>query len=357
MPGGVLFGMRRACTAVLVLLGLALGAGVASSGSLGKAQSGQRLLDGARPTLSDAGLRQLRSDFDTLDRGLAQTVDEVFPAIADDLGVTASTLQQLIVVRYPATAAFLERRSEVTDALGRTVSNLEANQADFRDADGLPAPGVPLIAAPIAAIVIGIALIGLAGWAWRRPAATGPWAVAAGIGVLAVVATLALQVPNRAVAAEAVLGSLRITPAAAATTRDQFEVTKAATTELRSRLLADVAGSLDMSPSQFDAVLAQRFPAASAAFTDADALLGRIELDVRFRERVTGDFAAVRTEPLQFEVWLFIGFATVLTAVGLLGGGLPGRVARAGRSSSARRRAPRLSAPRPDHRRRCTPGR
>ncbi|MDQ1519494.1 MAG: hypothetical protein QOI55_567, partial [Actinomycetota bacterium] len=231
--------------------------------------------------------------------GLGQSTDEFSARVQQD---------------YPKLGALFARKDEVTAALNKTVTNLEAHSGDFQAADDLPAPGVPLDVLPVVLVVAGVAMLVTGVLVLRRPGAK-PVFFAALVGLALVVPAIVLQVPQKSARAEDVLGSLNITSEAATRTREQFQIVSDATNEERQRFFPDMARAFGVSTDEFAATLGQQFPAAGAGLRDVDALLLRVEADVRFREQNITEFKAVKDFPLSALSWVLVGAGFVLFAV------------------------------------------
>jgi hypothetical protein len=305
--------VRRSVGVLALVLGAALVVSTIAIDGFGLTRSGDRLIDGARPTMRD-DVAQLRHDFDTLDAAGRQSVEEAFPAIARTLGMTTEQFLAVIDRGYPAIATALDRRDELTNALRATVTNLEAHTDDFAAADDLPAPGFALRSMPWALLAVGGAL-GAAGAlvVWRRSTAA-VWVVAA-LGLLLVVPTLLFQVPQNSADAEDLVDSLNITTETATRTREQFEVQRAAVDEQATRFFPDLAAELGVSTEQFVSALSADFPAVGRGIAEADAILGRIEGEVRFRERSVDEFADVDDVPMGVLPWFLVAGGLVLVLV------------------------------------------
>jgi hypothetical protein len=304
--------MRKIVGVTAIVIGLLLSVASVAVG-FRASTSGERLLDGARPTMRD-DVAQLRADFDTLQRGTDQTVEELIPALARELGTSTAALTAQVRDEFPRLGELFERQAEVEEALGKTVTNLEAHAGDFRAADDLPAPGVSLRVVPVVLLVAGLGTLAAGVFVLWRPGRRGLWLVAA-MGALLAVPALALQAPQNASRAEQVIDSLNITEATAATTRDQFDTVDAALAEQRTRFFPAVAQALGTTTEELVAAVGEQFPAVGAALADIDGILSRIEADVAFREQNVDEFADVKNLPLGAMTWVVAAAGLLLTAL------------------------------------------
>ena len=304
--------MRRVVGFFAIVIGLTLCVGTVAIDAFGRAASGQRLLDGARPTMSD-DVARLRNNLDTLVAGTDEFFNGAIPAISAELGTSPTQLLATLSRDYPKFAALLSRREEITTALDRTVVNLEAHADDFESADDLPAPGVSLRIMPYVLFVTGAAILVSGIFTVRTRDARALW-VLVGLGALLLVPTLALQVPQKSADAEDLINSLNITSATATRTRDQFDTTAAALEEQRTAIFPDTARALRVSAADFVSTLAREFPALGKSLSEIDQILGNINAEVQFRETSIDEFADVRDLPLTALSWSITVIGLILLA-------------------------------------------
>ena len=304
--------MRRLVGVLAIAIGLTLCVGTIAMDAFGRARSGQRLLDGARPTMND-DVARLRHDLDTLVAGTDEFFNGAIPAISAELGTSPTQLLATLSRDYPKFGALLTRREEISAALDRTVVNLEAHVDDFESADDLPAPGVSLRIMPFVLFVTGAAILAAGAFTLRTRDKRPRWVLVAA-GALLLVPTLALQIPQKSSAAEDLINSLNITSATAARTRDQFDTTAAALEEQRTAIFPDIARALRVSTADFVDNLAREFPALGKSLSEIEQILGNIGDEVRFRETSIDEFADVRDLPLSAMSWSVAGIGLILLA-------------------------------------------
>jgi hypothetical protein len=300
----------KAVGIVSMVLAVVLVVGLPAFDAFGRASAGERLVDAARPTVGEEGIVELRTNLDVLVDGFDE-LRRTFPVIAEELGVTETQLEQRFRADYPAVAPLLEREPEIRAAFEKTVSNLELHQDDFDAADDIPVGGVPMTVVPWAMLGLAIVL-GVVGFLlWRTGRSWALWVVA-GVGLVLVVGTLALRIPQKSDQAADLVDSLTFSEESAAKTREQFEVAEGFVDTVLEDLLPDVAAELGTTTDALHQDLGRQFPRLSEVRPGIRPALDRIELDVRFRETRFRDGQDVQDVPLRALPWFVVGLGAVL---------------------------------------------
>lgn len=265
-----------ACVTGLLMVGVIVGAS-----ELDAARSGDAVLDGAAPFLTDDGLGTIQADLERIDTTFTQmAADPEFVA-----EVAADPALSEAAARLPAAQGLAEK----------VVGNLDQRQGQFDSAAALPGLGLDLLGAVVGLLVLaGIVLVaGAVGLV--RP---NRWA--AGVVLLAGVAVagtpLALGHLDKARDTDALLDSLR-----------PFSVEKV---EARRSGLADVA-------LVFDAYDGTAVPAQDLAETAA--AIGRFEELVEFSEEAQPLLVDATTMSATTTARLSIGEGAALVLAGCAG--------------------------------------
>ena len=132
---------------------------------------------------------------------------------------------------------------------------------------------------------------------------------------------LITRFPQKADAAERLLGTLNVTPAIAAHTRDVLEAAGAALDETDQRLFPDVAAQLHETPQQLDATIAERFPAVARLRAQEAAVYRRYERRVEIREAGLKVIPEAKKFPLQSAFWWTVvpgALAVIASALALV---------------------------------------
>ena len=309
--------MRRAPAVVAIVIGLVLAVGVVAMSGFSKASDGENLIVDAESSVGEEGIVRFRSDVTALDAASQDVVEKVFPAFAQELGISEAEFEQRLRATHPeAATAFLDERATIFESLDSSVANLEAHQDDYDAADGIPTSWIPLTVMPWLALGFGLVLIGLGVWGWLRPG-TGTAAAVAIAGVLLVSLTLIANLPPKGRKAERLLDSLNITEEVAATTRAQFDTFSAGIDDLRE-VFAEFAESQGQTPEEFGATVEQQLPNVAKVANDP-TLLERMDFETRFREEHIDEFAAVKDVPLEAASWSYVVLGGILVLAGGLG--------------------------------------
>jgi hypothetical protein len=288
--------------------------GLIAMSGFSKASDGQNLITDAESSVGETGIVRFRNDVDALNAASKDVVDKVFPAFAQELGISDTEFEQRLRATHPeAATAFLDQQGAIFQSIDSSVANLERHQEDYDAADGIPTSWIPLTVMPWLAMAFGLGLIALGVWAWLHPGRGTAVAVAIA-GVLMVVFTLGASLPSKGHKAERLLDSLNITEPVAAKTRAEFDTFKAGIDDLRG-VFAEFAQARGQTPEEFGATVEQQLPAVAKVANDP-TLLDRMEFETRFREEHIDEFAAVKDVPLEAAAWLYVVLGGVLVLSG-----------------------------------------
>jgi hypothetical protein len=258
------------------MIGVAVGAS-----QFDAARSGDDLLDGAEPFLTDDGLATIEADLDRIDSTLSQMAAD--PEFAAEVGGD------------PALSEAAARLPEAHGTAGKVLGNLEQRQGQFDSAAALPGLGLNLFWAVVGVLVLaGFALLA-GGVGVARPTR---WAalvvLVAGVALAGV--PLALGHLAKAQDTDALLDSLR-----------PFSKEKV---EARQNGLADVR-------LVFNAYHGTAVPAEGLAETEA--ALERFDKLVEFSGEAQPWLVEATTLSATTTAWLSIGEGSALALAGAAG--------------------------------------
>ncbi len=292
------------------MTGIILIGGVFAMSGFSRASAGENLIVDARPVVSGKNIVQFRADFDAVNTAVDDVVQRVFPAFANELGMTDAEFDAKLRSDHPAVArAFVDESAVILGAFEAVVLNLEARQSDFEAADDIPLPGLPITVMPWFAVLLGLVLITLGGWAWRHPGRT-PAAAILAVGVAISAFTLVTGLPDKAQKAERVIDSLNITDEIAATTRQQFETGTTGAAEVPA-VLAEFADARGETADQFAATVNRDFPDL-AKLLENPQIFDRVEGEVEYRGDHVEEFAEVKDAPVEVMAWVFVALGLVI---------------------------------------------
>jgi len=261
-----------------------------------------------------AGYGAVAEEFDS---GLA-------PWAAGNLGITPDQFGAYMVREYPAVAAGMDALPGVTEEIGGLVDLLDEQRANFASADAIPTENSVAQFVPWGLLVVGVLAVVLAAaaWFWRfRP----PSAAAFALGILILVGSFLFGLPGKAGDADDLNAALKpvYTEQTIAGAQAALSAVGSMGAEMESVMLPELAERIGYTPEQFDAAVAESFPAIAGA-------LGSMEENLADFGSLGETFAAnlenyETLRPVSFSpiIWLLVfgGLVmAVLGAVGALGG-------------------------------------
>ncbi len=306
----------RAFSLALIAMGVLLAA--AASMELWVGIRAERVSDLVRPELTDAGLRQHRTDFETASAVVTGLDLEVLPAIANSLQVTPEQLFRQVETGYPAVGRLLNEREEIVTLAEAGLTNLERQQADFQRADRLPVSWLPGYSFALLNLVLAAAVI-TAGWMLyhrtERPNRHLALGLAFSASATLIVLPLTLGIPGKASSAQSVLDSLNPTQAVVDRTEDSLATAQAANDELNQRLIPDLSTALRTTPEVFQQVLVREFPETGAGLQQMPDVLRRYDERVAIRTNGAADLRTLKAFPVGTLGWFGPAFGLLLAAI------------------------------------------
>jgi hypothetical protein len=196
----------------------------------------------------------------------------------------------LLNSKYPAVGHGLAVAPGIANRFSALNSAIVKTRADFRLADQIPVGGVSPTAVPWVYIVGGILLTagGLLGVI--RPVRA--LSVLSAVFALAlVVVPFAVSMPSKAAAVDRLnaVFAPAFTPAAGAQRNADVAVVADMSSQLQQQALPGIATLLGLSPTQFNAVAARRYPALVAGVANLNGIVGRARDEVNLLKEVAPD--------------------------------------------------------------------
>lgn len=273
--------LRRLPFALALITGVLMVGVIVGASQLDAARSGDEVLDGAAPFLTDDGLGTIQDDLARIETTFTQmAADPDFAAeVAGDPALSEAA------ARLPAAQALAEK----------VVGNLDQRQGQFDSAAALPGLGLDLLSAVVGLLVLAVIVVIAGGVGLVRPSR---WAAVVVLlaGVAVAGTPLALGHLDKARDTDALLDSLR-----------PFSVEKV---EARQDGLADVA-------LVFHAYDGTAVPAEDLAETAA--AIDRFEELVEFSEDAQPLLVDATTMSATTTAWLSIGEGAALALAGGVG--------------------------------------
>ena len=318
---------RRVASALSIVIGLTLSVGTLAAG-LRPALAGERLLNGARGAASAEASERLVADADLIAAGLQAMAAGELPAMRASLGQSETEFGSLLASDFPNVADNLAIIGEGGDSVRKVAANLARLSTDFEQADALPVGFIPLPVAAVGFVGLGLALLVCGVLAWRRTARW-PLMLIAAIAFGSASANLITRSPQKAAAAERVIGGVNLADDITDQMQRRFDGASGFLSAYRSELLPAVAIALGADVDDLTARLDTQFPAsARLRGVEGVAALRNVEHNITFRRRNVGRFGVVKGLPMDELLWA----ATALLA--LLGVSALVAVARTPRSSA-----------------------
>lgn len=318
---------RARVIAVLALvIGVALVAIPIVTNLFSKASAVDDLTGDLRPAFTDAQLAQADADMTAIELMAAQLGGEAIPALAEQFGVAPDAFAGQLATDHPAVGAGMQQLDAILPWFRALVDGLQAEQADFRLADAIPTKDLPAIVVPFLFLVPGLVVAAavVADLRRRRSVLAAP--VALGIGLVLVIAPLAMSVPAKTQAVDDLTDAFRpaFSDSGLATTREHLDTVHAMIDELVADALPALAAGLEMPEADFQAFLAEQFPDVAAGLGSIDEILGRFDGLVAAVESDVDSFRGADSIPTSgtdttLLHWLFVVPGLALVVVGATG--------------------------------------
>jgi hypothetical protein len=312
--------LRRLPFVVAILAGVALlGIGVAKS-SVDAGRAGDELVAGSAPVLSDAGLRQLRTDFnDAVATGHA-FVEVGLPKMAALSGQTPDAFTAGLRSTAPGVEKGVEQLPAIEKQADGIITNLEKRQHEFESAKSLPGGGLSLRQGALAGLFLGGVLVIVGGLSLRRPRR----AMALGLAVLGavlVIGPLAMGYPGKTSDTDSLLDALRPFTVAKVEARSSSLATiETLMGDLRDKVIPAAADAAGITPAEVVAQLGQadrRLSAAAQRRAD-DAIAHFAEL-VQFSGDIQPLLIQTTKLPARATTWMLLLPGVALLVSGVVG--------------------------------------
>ncbi|MCF2527988.1 hypothetical protein [Yinghuangia soli] len=163
---GLFFSFRGGRTAVpTVALSVALAVGVLMVGGtlatdeIGKTQAAEKMFDAFRPTFSEQGYKQARTDMDILEGMATQMQQQVVPDLAKIAGKSPEEYSAGLSSDFKDVGKGLVELPRILTRFDGMVEDIGKNIGSFKDADSIPTASKPVSQVPYYLLIPGIVLI------------------------------------------------------------------------------------------------------------------------------------------------------------------------------------------------------
>lgn len=311
---------RRTAAAVLGVLGALLIATTFANNLFKVGPSFEDLMGGFRPHLTSSAISTAHADVTGLGAAGTEMQTRMLPALAQQLGMTPTQFSAYLATTYPQVSAGVQSLPQISTTFDGLVTTLDQQRPLFRSADAIPTKDLPATTVPWSLAGAGVLLLGTGAllWARPRPAAT----VAVVLGGLMVVVPILLSLPQKAADADDLNSNLKPVYTAAMVQQAQgaLATVSAMGTQLQTSMLPDLAARLHLTPAQLQQMLAQSYPATSAALASLPQAMPRFQALVRDFDAHLGDYRTLKPVSFAPIIWtlLGVGALTLVTGAAML---------------------------------------
>lgn len=265
--------LRQLSAAVVVLSGIALVVLAVATRLPARSSSLESLVDDLRPLMADETVAAARADLDSLDAAAAELWAALPPLVAQANGVSDAKAVEFLSTNFPATMEGLAAVPAISERFGGMVDLLDEEQERFASTDAIPVSSLSARTVGWGIIVAGVGLALAGAWTLRGGSALPSVALGTAVVVVGVGASL----PAKSSDADTLSANVApiFTEATVAEATAALGAVDAMATELSAEAFPALGAMLGLEAEQFDAVLAQEFPASSAALAELPATSGR----------------------------------------------------------------------------------
>jgi hypothetical protein len=314
----------RIALAVTAVLGAFLIVFPLAIGLPGKSAASGDLMSAMRPQMSDAALAQGRTDLATVNAMAQQMNETMIPTLATQLKATPEQLQAFFGQNLPALAKGINELPQLQASFGGLQATMQAQQANFRQADQIPTGFLPPTTMTVLFVVPGVLLLGFAGFGLLRPARGRQMVAAAGItGLVMSIGLLATSMYGKASAADEMTAAFKPVFAAQSVqqARSLTNDATAMSNELTQSAVPTLASALHVTPTQLAAGMATSYPAVVTGMQALPGIVQRMQVATSLIESQADNFAktaAIPWEPgsMVGVFWAMMAPAILLIAVG-----------------------------------------
>ncbi|UGQ10321.1 hypothetical protein LO772_26135 [Yinghuangia sp. ASG 101] len=272
--------------ALVLLLGVGLIVFPLADGMPEKTQGVDNVQDTFRQTMSKQGVQTSRDDLVTMEAMLAQLQSETLPQLAQSRGMQTDQLKGLLGLRFPAVGKGLNEVGVIMPRFEETVSVMEQQGSNFREADEIPTADVPNTAVTYLFLVPGVILAVAGGTGLffsfrggRSMIPTVALAVAVAMGAVLVIGTLVTDQIGKTKSAEKMFDAFRptFTDARYQQMRSDMDTLKAFAAEMQNDTIPFLAAQAQQDVPTYKASLATRYPQVGTGLQETPRILGRFD--------------------------------------------------------------------------------
>lgn len=307
------FMLRRIFAVLIILGGLVLIIAPVTEHIWTGAAPANSMINSFKPAMTASSLHVIQDDLQQLSAANHQMTAQLIPALASQLHLSSSQLQQIMSTKFPAVQTGLTQLPSILNNFDGFGVLLQSQLTNFHEASTIPIKGVPLTTLPWGFLLVGViaVVIGIVMFLRKSMAAA---LAALVLGIAVVLGSVALSFPHKAVSADHLITSLRPVMSAQNVLGmgQSLGVVGAMTTQLETQMLPYVAAQLNMSASALEGFLGSQFPAVATAFQNMPSTAATFEgLHTNIANNVSNYNKAAQIPSMTFLVWLFVGVGAI----------------------------------------------
>lgn len=236
----------------------------------------EALTDEFRPIMTTEAISTAKADVAALGAVSEEFNNQVAPAVAQALQMSADDLNVFLGTQFPSVAAGVAALPGIVPQFTGVVDLLAGQQSNFESADAIPTTSLPATTVPwiivligLGAIVVGIVMLRNTRFAWL---------IAVGFGVLVVVFSLALSFLSKSQAADDMNAALKpvYNQELVSGSAEALGMVSAMGRQMGEEMLPALSQQLGMDDAQMQAFLSQ-FPATAGALENLGDSMGRFQ--------------------------------------------------------------------------------
>lgn len=283
----------------------------------------ENLIGDFRPALTQTSIDTARADIAGLSAVQTEFTTKLAPALSQQLKMTPTQFNQFVSQKFRAVSAGMGALPTVVPTFDGLINTLDKQRPLFASADAIPTKSLPATTVPWAMFGAGI-LVFLIGLAMLRSTKAGA-AAAVVVGLLLLVAPIALSLPGKAADADQLNANLKpvYTQALVDNATGALGTIGAMGKEMQTSMLPALAMQLKMSPEQLQTFLGGNFPATAKALQTMPASMERFNGLVKVFDRNLANYETLKPVGLARLITIMMfagGLVLVLGALALVKG-------------------------------------
>jgi hypothetical protein len=298
-----------------------------ATGLPGKSAASGNMMSAFRPQMSDAALAQGTADQQTMAAMGQQLQTAMIPTLATQLKMTPAQLSEYLGTNFPAVGKGMADFAVIQGFFGGVQATMQAQQANFQQADAIPTGYLPPTTMTPLFIIPGAALVLIGAFGLVRPRFTRPLLAAGSVvGLLMAVGLLSVSMAGKASAADNMTTAFQ--PVFATQNVQQARTytneVQAMAVEFTQKALPGLATALQVTPAQLSATLATGFPAVANGVAQLPAIVQRMDTATGLIEANVDNYnqsASIPWSPGSMYTMFWFMMAPALLAVAVGAGG------------------------------------